>query len=192
MSNSIHTLVSAQGTAAQTVITLLTEARLIGSNKHTKLNAARESILEVLPKLYAELNRIEQVTRKNMYNVVMAVSNMHGRAKWADHDNMMSILEAALEGFIAEAATVEVTTEAATTEVTTDTASVTTESATTEVELDVVYVSALGTQWKLSKPAHWPVPAVWLLTPSGWVMQVDISIARVQYWLNIGAITKLK
>lgn len=109
---STFTLVSAQATAANNIITLLTEARLLGQYKHTKLSEARESITVVLSKGYAELNRMEKVTGKNMHNVWMAVTQMRGRAKWADHDNMMDILEAALKGFITEY-TVETTVETA-------------------------------------------------------------------------------
>lgn len=102
MSNPF-TLVTAQGTAAQSILTMLRDVRLIGSNKHTKLNEARSAILSVICKLYAELNRQEQVTRKNLINVHNVVTNMYGRASWAAHNDMMATLESALEAFITEA-----------------------------------------------------------------------------------------
>lgn len=102
MSNSTYTLVSAQGIAAQSMLNMLHDAKLIGDDQHTKLNAARESILEVLPKLYAELNRMGKVTGRSMVNVKMAVMQMYGRSRWADHNQMMAILEAALERFVEE------------------------------------------------------------------------------------------
>lgn len=103
MSNTVFTLVTAQGTAAQSILTMLADARLIGSDKHTKLNEARNAILEVLPKLYAELNRMEKATRKNLWNVYRAIMKMYGRARWADHNQMMSILESTLEAYIEDA-----------------------------------------------------------------------------------------
>lgn len=136
---STFTLVSAQATAAKNIITLLTEASLLGQHKHTKLNEAREAITVVLSKCSTELSRMEKVTGKNLWYVYMAMTEMRGRARWADHDNMMNTVEATLKGFITEYTNeADATTEVTDTEVATEVATTTTEATTTVVKGNLI------------------------------------------------------
>lgn len=97
------TIEQAQSQAAEICLTILTDAGLIGENLITKLPAARAAILEALPKMYAACRQVEGDTRKNMFLVSEVVSQMFGRAKWADHDKMMDAVEAGLKALVLEA-----------------------------------------------------------------------------------------
>lgn len=180
--STTYTMVSAQASTAQNVLTMLSDARLIGPHKHTKLTEARQAILEVLPKLYAELNRMEKVTGKNMFRVSEAVTNMYGRASWVSHNDMMSLLEGTLEAFIGEY-TEEAVQEA-----------IIADGTNVEAIVEgVVYVSEQGTQWKVERPNRWNYPAVWLLTSRGeWTIAHGYTKSVLQNWLGAGTITKLK
>lgn len=102
------TIEKAQSQAAELCLTILTDAGLIGDNLITKLPAARDAILECLPKMYAVCRQVEGETGKNMYLVSKAVVQMFGRGKWADHNEMMGRVEAAFRALIVEEVEVEV------------------------------------------------------------------------------------
>ncbi|MGL4352079.1 MAG: hypothetical protein ACRDC7_10915 [Aeromonas veronii] len=96
------TITQAQAQAANLCLTVLTDAGLIGDNLVTKLPAARAAIMACLPKMYAACRQVEAETGKNMHRVHIAVMQMYGRAKWADHDKMMDAVEAGLRALIVE------------------------------------------------------------------------------------------
>lgn len=100
-------LKKAEAQAAQLCLTILTDAGLIGENLVTKLRDAQQAILACLPKMYAACNQVEKETGKNMFRVSEAVVQMFSRAKWADHDAMMTRVEALLVAFVEEAPAVE-------------------------------------------------------------------------------------
>ncbi|ANZ52229.1 hypothetical protein Ahp2_47 [Aeromonas phage Ahp2] len=95
-------LKKAEAQAAQLCLTILTDAGLIGENLVTKLRDAQQAILACLPKMYAACNQVEKETGKNMFRVSEAVVQMFSRAKWADHDAMMTRVEALLVAFVEE------------------------------------------------------------------------------------------
>ncbi|APU00775.1 hypothetical protein [Aeromonas phage Asp37] len=109
-------LTKAQSQAAQECLTILTDAKLIGSDLLTKMAECRTAILETLPKAYQSINAVEESTGENLDKVRNAVTNMYGRGKWADHDAMMNMVEGALESFIQEHMETVGEAEAATTE----------------------------------------------------------------------------
>lgn len=69
---------------------------------------------------------------------------------------------------------------------------VTIEPKTESIELDVVYVTATGTQWKVSKATNSPVPSVLMLVNGEWALWFDVSISLLQHWLDTGVLTKIK
>lgn len=93
-------LIQAEAKAADLCLTILTDAGLIGENLVTKLRDAQQAILACLPKMYAACNVVEKETGKNMYRVAEVVVQMFSRAKWADHDAMMTRVEALLVAFV--------------------------------------------------------------------------------------------
>ncbi|AWH15026.1 hypothetical protein [Aeromonas phage 85AhydR10PP] len=95
--------IKAQAEAAQQCLTILRDAGLIGDNLLTKLADTRTAILEVLGKMYQVCNKGEEATGESLERVRNTVTQLYGRAKWADHDAMMDMVEGALEHFIKEA-----------------------------------------------------------------------------------------
>ena len=95
--------IKAKAAAAQLCLDILAANGLIGEELVTKLAAARAAILESLPKMYAACNAIEKQTGKNMFQVCEVVVQVYARAKWVDHDAMMTKVEALLVAFVEEA-----------------------------------------------------------------------------------------
>ncbi|MGL5215834.1 MAG: hypothetical protein ACRC8R_11960 [Aeromonas hydrophila] len=95
-------LTKAQAKAAQLCLDILTKAGLIGDELITKLPAAREAILEALPKAYSSIREVEEDAGVNLDTVRNSVCQMYGRNKWADHDAMMDTVEGLLNGFVAD------------------------------------------------------------------------------------------
>lgn len=94
--------IRAQANAAQLCLTILRDAGLIGDNLLTKLADTRTAILEVLGKMYQVCNEGEEFTGESLELVRNTVTQLYGRAKWADHDAMMDMVEGAFEHFIQE------------------------------------------------------------------------------------------
>lgn len=94
------TQIRAQANAAQLCLTILADAGLIGSNKLTKLGDTRAAILEVLGKMYKVCNEGEEFTGECLERVRNTVTQLYGRAKWADHNAMMDMVEGAFEHYI--------------------------------------------------------------------------------------------
>lgn len=109
-------LTKAQAKAAQLCLDILTKAGLIGDELITKLPAAREAILEALPKAYSSIREVEEDAGVNLDTVRNAVCQMYGRNKWADHDAMMDTVEGLLKGFVADGLKVSAPVEVAVTE----------------------------------------------------------------------------
>lgn len=95
--------IKAQAQAAQQCLTILRDAGLIGTDLLTKLADTRAAILEVLGKMYQVCNKGEEETGESLECVRNTITQLYGRAKWADHDAMMDMVEGALEHFIKEA-----------------------------------------------------------------------------------------
>lgn len=93
----------AQATAASLCLDILTASQLIGDDLVSKLPAARAAILEALPKAYAAINAVEADTGEDLSKVRDTISNLYGRSKWADHDNMMDMVQGAMESMVADA-----------------------------------------------------------------------------------------
>ncbi|APU00439.1 hypothetical protein [Aeromonas phage 3] len=148
-------LTKAQSQAAQECLTILTDAKLIGSDLLTKLTECRETILAALPKMYQSINAVEASTGENLDKVRNAVTNMYGRAKWADHDAMMNMVEGALESFIQEHMEAVGEQEAAIDEpVKAELNEQTTELAHTTIEGMTKRIAQLQTALETSAPGH--------------------------------------
>ncbi|QIZ02652.1 hypothetical protein AhyVDH1_047 [Aeromonas phage AhyVDH1] len=93
----------AQAKAASLCLDILTASQLIGDDLVSKLPAARDAILEALPKAYAAINAVAVDTGEDVSKVRNAISSMYGRSKWADHDAMMDMVQGALESMVADA-----------------------------------------------------------------------------------------
>ncbi|MGL4355679.1 MAG: hypothetical protein ACRCTP_17740 [Aeromonas popoffii] len=116
------TQIRAQANAAQLCLTILRDAGLIGPNKLTKLGETRAAILEVLGKMYQVCNEGEEFTGECLERVRNTVTQLYGRAKWADHNAMMDMVEGAFERFIQEHMETVAEAEATVTETATSTA----------------------------------------------------------------------